>query len=200
MNLSWKLAAVLQGSLPEQVLETYEVERKPHAYAMIKLARLVGAAMTRGGRTGDVLRRVVAPRLHWFPGLRQRLLDSETPALAHCALVAGPRRSLAGRLCPNAELEDGGRFDDVADGSFVLVSAVAPTAPQHERLAGAGVTLVLTAPGSALHTWLARGRATAALVRPDHTVLTASRDVAAVVAAVPGSPAARDDAGVRVRL
>ena len=31
MNLSWKLAGVLQGDLPETVLDTYEQERKPHS-------------------------------------------------------------------------------------------------------------------------------------------------------------------------
>ena len=33
MNLSWKIAGVLSGDLPESVLDTYEVERKPHARA-----------------------------------------------------------------------------------------------------------------------------------------------------------------------
>ncbi len=190
MNLSWKLAGVLDGSLPEQVLDTYEAERKPHARAMIELARLVGAAMTRGGRTGDVLRRVVAPRLHWVPGLRDRLLDSETPPLSRCALVEGPRRTLAGRLCPNAHLGDGRRYDDVADGSFVLVTAAPLTAAQRERLAEGGTCVVVAGPGSALHAWLSRGHATAALVRPDHTVMRASRDVATLLEAAPRLAAA----------
>ena len=81
MNLGWKLAGVLSGDLPESVLDTYEVERKPHARALIQLAKLVGASMTQGGRAGDLLRRAIAPRLHLVPGLRDRLLDSETPPL-----------------------------------------------------------------------------------------------------------------------
>ncbi len=51
MNLSWKLAGVLSGDLPERVLDSYETEREPHARAMIKLAKLIGAAMTQGGRS-----------------------------------------------------------------------------------------------------------------------------------------------------
>jgi 3-(3-hydroxy-phenyl)propionate hydroxylase len=82
MNLSWKIAGVLSGDLPDSVLDTYEVERKPHARALIKLAKLVGVSMTHGGRAGDMLRTAVAPRLHWAPGLRDRLLDSETPPLS----------------------------------------------------------------------------------------------------------------------
>ncbi len=44
MNLSWKLAGVLAGELPETVLDSYEQERKPHARALIRLAS------TSGGR------------------------------------------------------------------------------------------------------------------------------------------------------
>ena len=83
-----------RGSLrrpAQSVLDTYEIERKPHARALIKLAKLIGASMTQGGRAGDLLRKAIAPRLHWIPGLRDRLLDSETPPLHRSALVEGHR-------------------------------------------------------------------------------------------------------------
>ena len=44
-NLAWKLAAVLQGRLPASLLETYEQERKPHAWALIELAITLGRIM-----------------------------------------------------------------------------------------------------------------------------------------------------------
>jgi 3-(3-hydroxy-phenyl)propionate hydroxylase len=185
MNLAWKLAGVLEGNLPGSVLDTYEAERKPHARALINLARLVGAAMTRGGRAGEVLRRVIAPRLHWVPGLRERLLDSETPRLSRSDLVVGPRRSLAGRLCPNAVLEDGRRFDDVATGRFVLVSAVPLTPEQRRRVAERGAAWVEVRAGSPLHSWLSEAHAAGAVVRPDHTVARSGRDVSELCAAVP---------------
>ncbi len=185
MNLSWKLAAVLRSELPESVLDTYQQERKPHARELIKLAMLIGAAMTRGGRAGEVLRGVIAPRAHWIPGLRERLLDSESPRLSRGALVVGSRRSLAGRLCPNALLADGRRFDDVATGGFVLVSAVAVSPEQRRQLAEREARLIEPGAGSALHSWLSAGHADAALVRPDHTVMRSGRDVAALCAAVP---------------
>ena len=185
MNLSWKLAGVLQGNLPDSVLDTYEAERKPHARALIKLAKLIGAAMTQGGRAGDVFRRVIAPRLHWVPGLRERLLDSETPPLSRSDLVVGTRRSLAGRLCPNALLPDGRRFDDVATGGFVLVSAQFLSPEQRRQLTERGATMIEVGPGSALHSWLATAHATAAVVRPDHTVARSGRDISALCEAVP---------------
>ena len=187
MNLSWKLAGVLAGDLPEAVLDTYQAERKPHARAMIKLAQLIGAAMTRGGRTGDVLRRVVAPRLHRVPGMHARILDSETPALSGSVLVHRRRfaRSLAGQLCPNALLGDGRRLDDLAIAGFLLVTRVAPTCQQRQRLFERGTQVLEVDPASELGTWLSKGDSAAALVRPDHTVMRSGRDLAALAEAAP---------------
>jgi 3-(3-hydroxy-phenyl)propionate hydroxylase len=187
MNLSWKIAGVLSGDLPESVLDTYEVERKPHARALIRLARLIGVSMTQGGRAGDLLRRAIAPRLHWVPGLRDRLLDSETPPLHRSALVEGGthRRSLNGRLCPNLVVADNLRYDDVTKGGFVLVTGIPLSPEQRTMLAGRGTEVLEVAPGSSLHTWLADGKAAAALVRPDFTVLRAGGDVAGLCEAAP---------------
>ena len=187
MNLSWKLAGVLSGDLSERVLASYETERRPHARAMIKLAKLIGAAMTKGGRTGDALRKVVAPRLNLLPGLRDRILDSETPPLHRSALVDRPRftRSLAGRLCPNALLGDGQRLDDLATVGFLLVTTVAPTDEQRQRLVERGTLVLEVDPASELGTWLSEGHSVAALVRPDHTVMQAGRDLPALTLAAP---------------
>jgi 3-(3-hydroxy-phenyl)propionate hydroxylase len=187
MNLSWKIAGVLSGDLPDSVLDTYEVERKPHARAMIRLAKLIGVCMTAGGRAGDVIRRLIAPRLRWVPGLRARLLDGETPVLQRSTLVHRPRvrSSLAGRLCPNALLADGSRLDDAATGGFLLVTTVAASKEQCVQLAARGIRVVEAVPGSQLHRWLSAGHAEAALVRPDHTVMRVGRDLTALCSAAP---------------
>src|SRR5579864_8678935 len=44
-NLAWKLAAVLEGRLGPKLLETYEPERRPHAWEMIRLAMRMGYLM-----------------------------------------------------------------------------------------------------------------------------------------------------------
>ena len=41
-NLAWKLAWVLRGYAAPSVLDTYDTERRPHAQAMIDLAKLMG--------------------------------------------------------------------------------------------------------------------------------------------------------------
>jgi 3-(3-hydroxy-phenyl)propionate hydroxylase len=187
MNLSWKIAGVLSGDLPRSVLDTYVEERKPHARSMIQLARLIGVSMTRGGRIGDLLRRAVAPRLHRIPNLRDRLLDGETPPLHRSELVdgTGVRRSLNGRLCPNARLTADTRYDEVTRGGFVLVTRVPLSPRQRALVEDRGTQVLEVGPGSPLHAWLVGGRAAAALVRPDFTVLRAGRDVAELCAAAP---------------
>lgn len=41
-NLAWKLAWVLRGHAAPAILDTYDIERRPHAQAMINLAKLMG--------------------------------------------------------------------------------------------------------------------------------------------------------------
>ncbi|NUR59082.1 MAG: hypothetical protein HOV87_10480, partial [Catenulispora sp.] len=134
LNLSWKLAAVLTGSLPEHVLESYETERKPHARAMIRMAKLVSTAMTRGGRPGNVLRALIAPRLSHVLGINGLILSSRTPALHRSALVIKPRlgRTLAGSLCPGTLLNlSDGRF--TPPGPVWQPRAAGLTAPAGEK-------------------------------------------------------------------
>ena len=183
-NLGWKLAAVLGGGLPEHVLDTYEPERKPHAHAMIRSAKLIGTVMTGGGGLGELVRRAVAPRLHRVPGIKQQILDSRTPPLRRSALVTRPhlRRTLVGQLCPNAPIEGGSRFDDLAGGRFALVTMTTPTPAEQSEIERRGATVVMAATGTDLGRWLRRGRAQAALVRPDATVQRAGRDVASLAA------------------
>jgi 2-polyprenyl-6-methoxyphenol hydroxylase-like FAD-dependent oxidoreductase len=183
-NLAWKIAGVHDGTLAAHVLDSYQQERKPHTRHMIRLALGVGQAMTGGGRVGNVARRVVLPRLRLIPGLRDKVVDSTTPALHGSALVCKSRRprQLAGTLCPNPLLSDGQRLDDVLGTGFALIGTRRLGAADEASLRRRGVVVLVAQPGGALETWLRRGRATAALVRPDRTVMRAGRDAAALCA------------------
>lgn len=186
-NLAWKLAGVLSGDLPPIALDSYEAERKPHARAMVRLALAVGRFMTAGGRAGTVLRRIAVPRLNLIPGVRNRIVDSSTPALHRSFFVQrryGPR-SLTGTLCPNAALPDGRRVDDALGPGFALITAVPLTSGQQSLIEQRGATSYFAAPGTALARWLRRGRTGAALIRPDRTVMATSRRVADLLAVVP---------------
>jgi 3-(3-hydroxy-phenyl)propionate hydroxylase len=186
MNLAWKIAGVRGGSLAADILDTYEQERKPHTRELIRLALNIGRAMTGGGNLGDLVRRAVLPRLRLIPGLRKKVVDSTTPALHASALVLKSRRGsrLTGTLCPNPVLPQGERLDDVVGAGYALIT----TAPPHQRdaalLANHDVAVLVARPGSELETWLHRGRAESAVVRPDRTVMCAGRDTAALCAAL----------------
>ncbi len=197
MNLSWKLAGVVNGWLPDSVLSTYEQERKPHVRYLIRFALAVGRAMTAGGELGNFARRAVVPRLHLIPGVRERIVDSATPPLHRSALVmkSRGRSRLAGHLCPNPVLAEGKRLDSVVGHRFAVITSTALTRHQHDELARRGAVVVAADPGSELADWLRTGRATAAVLRPDRTVLYAGRDTAEACDAVPVfAPTARTEA------
>jgi 3-(3-hydroxy-phenyl)propionate hydroxylase len=189
MNLTWKLVGVLDGTLPESVLDTYQRERKPHAAAMILMAVSVGAAMTGGGRVGDLIRHTVFPRMQnlRLPGTRVSAADGVAPGLRSSALVIKSRTpgGLAGTLCPNPVLPEGRRFDEVVGNRFALITSATLSDAQRSALTDHGAVVVPAAAGSELDRWLRKGRATTAVVRPDRAVMQAGRNIKAVCDALP---------------
>jgi 3-(3-hydroxy-phenyl)propionate hydroxylase len=189
MNLTWKVAGVLDKTLPESVLDTYEQERKAHAAAMILMAVSVGAAMTGGGRMGDLARRVLFPRLQslHLPGTRTSAADGVAPGLHKSALVvkSHTRGQLAGTLSPNPVLRDGLHFDQVVGNRFALVTSSALSLAQEKELRSRGAVVVSVGRDSVLGRWLKQGRANAAIVRPDGAVMQAGRNIQAICDAVP---------------
>jgi 3-(3-hydroxy-phenyl)propionate hydroxylase len=143
--------------------------------------------MTAGGEVGNLLRRLVVPRLHLIPGMRKRIVSSTTPALHRSAVVVkhGRRRALAGRLCPNSVLANHQRFDEVVGPRFAVVTSAPLSVQQREELARRGAAVVAVEPQSELARWLRRGRATAAVIRPDGTVMYAGHDVGEISRFVP---------------
>lgn len=203
-NLSWKLDRVLRSGARAVLLETYEAERRPHARQMIGLAKLVGVAMTSGGRTGEAIRELVAPRLGLVPSVRRRMTDSATPPLAASLAIRRSRfgsRRLVGTLAPNAVVVDSQRLDDVKGHRFVILTRCEPWLSQ-------GLARVLDAEiietpwGSVLDQWLREAKVMTALVRPDGTVGATARSrsdlsrTTAYFESLLGSP---DDVGQETR-
>ena len=187
MNLAWKLAGVISGDLATTVLDSYEQERKPHARLMIAMALGMGWAMTAGGEIGNLIRRLVVPRLRLVPALRDKLIESRTPALHRSALVAKRHTpwQFAGTLCPNPLLADGQRLDAILGGGFALVTRTPTTEAQRALIEHRGAVVHVARPGSVLADWLRRGYVAAAVVRPDRTVMRASREVQELCEAMP---------------
>jgi 3-(3-hydroxy-phenyl)propionate hydroxylase len=149
----------------------------------------MGAAMTGGGRLGDLIRKVVFPRLETLrlPGTRTSAADGVAPGLRRSAMVVKSRTpgQLAGTLCPNPVLRDGLRVDQVVGNRFALVTSSPLSAAQQNELSSRGAVVVSVASGSELGRWLKQGRATAAIVRPDGAVMQAGRNIEALCDTVP---------------
>lgn len=181
-NLGWKVAGFLEGSLPADVLDTYEPERSRHARSMIDTAQLLGRIMTRGGRAGDALRTAAVPLLNRTPIVRRRFIDSATPPLVGSSFVSARRGDrLAGQLCPNT-VQGRRVVDDVIGPGWALVTCEAPSPTDRCELEVRGCTVVGTTDRPELSSWLHEGRARAALVRPDRTTMASGHDVSALVA------------------
>lgn len=182
VNLGWKVAGFLTGALAEDVLDSYQPERFDHARSLIRLATTLGVVMTGGGRAGDAARRAIVPVLNHLPWVRAHVADSTTPALGRSRWVAAGRQDrLAGHLCPNPVL-DGRRLDDVVGAGWALVTVAAPSPSDADALRRRSCVVVEAA--GELADWLLESGATAALVRPDRTVMGSSADVTVLCASV----------------
>lgn len=166
-QLSWKLAAVLAGEAGDELLDSHQAEREPHARALIRLALLVGRLMTGGGRGAAVLRRTVLAVVRRIPAVARLATDSRTPPLRGPLVDRRGRagRRLAGALVPQPWVTVDGRrcrLDDVLGGG-----AAELTADLDVRRADGTEVRVEDASG-ALRRWL--GNASAVRIRPDRIV------------------------------
>ena len=191
-NLCWKLDAVLTGSLPESVLDTYQAERLPHLKEVTNRAVKTGKLIIERNPVRAAVRNRIfgtAAKLpyfttwlrnhRWLPDARYRE-----------GLLARNGNDAVGRLVPQPWVTDetGGRvrLDDVIGGRWTVLhtGADGPWAPWRS----AGVQVIAVAPaGSApaagcivdrdgkLTRWLDQRKASVVAVRPDGFVYAAGR-------------------------
>ncbi|AGB24803.1 2-polyprenyl-6-methoxyphenol hydroxylase-like oxidoreductase [Mycobacterium sp. JS623] len=74
-NLGWKLAAVVNGRADDALLDTYDVERRRHARAMIDLSTLVGRVISPTNRRVAALRDRVIHAASVVPTLKRYTLE-----------------------------------------------------------------------------------------------------------------------------
>jgi 3-(3-hydroxy-phenyl)propionate hydroxylase len=79
VNLAWKLGSVVSGRAGTHILESYDVERRPHARAMVRLARNMGRLImptgpVRAGVTHGVVKslRVLPPVRALFDDMKAK--------------------------------------------------------------------------------------------------------------------------------
>ena len=77
INLSWKIAAVMTGSAPENILESYALERMPFARRLVATTDRAFSLVTSRGRIATWFRTrcipILLPRIFGFAGLRRRI-------------------------------------------------------------------------------------------------------------------------------
>ena len=140
-NLAWKLAYVLTGRAGENLLDTYDSERRPHATALVKKAVRVGWAMTGGQDHAAAARRIALAAAVRSDRICQAMGSTATPRLKAGALQPSPRRFLpsgippalrAGGLIPNPLVSVGDgppvRLDAILFGRPAVLTARRPDA------------------------------------------------------------------------
>ena len=139
-NLTWKIAQVLTGRCEEDLLDSYDAERRPHARAMVKKAVMIGWAMTGGQDRAAAVRRVALTAAVRIPPVRDALAATATPRLNAGALQPGTwrlpgrpgSRVRPGSLIPNPLVFVPGaapvRLDTLLAGRITMLTARQPEA------------------------------------------------------------------------
>lgn len=140
-NISWKLAAVLQGKADTGILDTYHDERHQHAAQSIRIAVANGKLQAVRTPAVAILRDVTLAIVNLIPPLRRYIREMRyiPRPVVQSRLVLGSAgaATLVGRLLSNPEVCDGvGRLsllDDEIGVHFALIG-VDVTVPMPERL------------------------------------------------------------------
>jgi 3-(3-hydroxy-phenyl)propionate hydroxylase len=96
-NLGWKLAAVVSGRAADKLLDTYDVERRKHARAMIDLSTMVGRVISPTNHRVATARDILVRSASIVPSLKRYVLEMRfkpMPRYEHGAVVhSEPRRA-----------------------------------------------------------------------------------------------------------
>lgn len=96
-NLGWKLAAVVTGRADDKLLDTYDLERRKHARAMIELSTMVGRVISPTNRRVAAARNLVVRSASIVPSLKRYVLEMRfkpMPRYEQGAVVhSSPRRA-----------------------------------------------------------------------------------------------------------
>lgn len=96
-NLGWKLAAVVSGRAGDELLDTYDMERRKHARAMIDLSTMVGRVISPTNRRVAGARDLLVRSASIVPTLKRYVLEMRfkpMPRYEHGAVVhAKPGRA-----------------------------------------------------------------------------------------------------------
>ena len=139
-NLGWKLALVAKGICGHALLDTYQIERKAHAKAMISLSQTAGTILSVRNPLKVWARDSFTYIANLLPPVKRYFLEMRfkpMPRYREGALVYGAKgfqvTSRVGRMFiqPRVALANGwqGRLDDRLGSGFALLSWGVPPTP-----------------------------------------------------------------------
>ena len=137
-NFAWKAAAVVKGQFGPALMDTYESERKPHAWSLIQMAIQIGWVMVPRnwfhtyGQIAFFRFAGLIPKLRdYFLGMKFK----PEPRFHDGFLIADdetPKRTLVGRMLPQPDVTalDGDtlKLDDLLGPGFALLAIGADAA------------------------------------------------------------------------
>lgn len=89
-NLAWKLALVIKGLSHEHLLDSYEIERKKHAKAMIDLSVTAGFVLAPPKKWQAKIRDYLAYAMNYIPSVKRYFLEMRfkpMPVYEHGAVL-----------------------------------------------------------------------------------------------------------------
>lgn len=166
-NLVWKLDLVARGLAGDELLDTYESERKPHATFWVETAANQAVVI----QTTDP--NVAKGRDEFIRAHPEANAEPASPALGP-GLHEGASDPRAGRLSMQPILADGTRLDDIVGSRFLVVATqglyddLSDSVRNALEEDGAVVTLLDPATVDEL---LGSVQASGMVIRPDHYIL-----------------------------
>jgi 3-(3-hydroxy-phenyl)propionate hydroxylase len=129
-NLAWKVALVVKGNAGPELLDTYQVERKDHAKAMIDLSVMAGHVLAPPKKWQGFVRDGIAYALNYIKPIKQYLLEMRfkpMPKYNDGALVTNNSKdSPVGKMFiqPQVKLENGETIllDEVIGNDFAVIA------------------------------------------------------------------------------
>lgn len=107
-NLAWKLALVVEGKAGDQLLDSYDRERRPHAREMVETSVLMGKIFAPRSLLGRLTRDIVFNIVNRVPTWKDYITKMRwkpMPKFEAGAIVKGSG-PLTGRLFPQPHLKD----------------------------------------------------------------------------------------------
>lgn len=116
-NLGWKLAGTVRGWAPEELLDTYEAERRPAGEAVLDNTRAQGALM--GEESGPRAMRRLVSELMDLDGVNRYLIEKLTAINVRYDLGGG--HDLVGRRLRDVPVGDGRLYARMHEGRGLLL-------------------------------------------------------------------------------